>query len=625
MTATCGNKAGSLPGGPQKGRKSSPSTGPIVEFPMRGIHLWAGAAIASLVVGMVAWLFLSPGWAIGDLQQHVQVQLGRKLEVKGGAALSFSPSLAIRLDQVTLSANEGQDDSFIAAKSIYIPMSLAQFLTRDVNLGSLILEEAEFAFLVDERGGISWGFPSVKTPAPLRLDIKNGTMRYFDARNGQSLSAAQINALVEIDADGEIAVRGAADLGGRLARIEAHAKSLSRIHEDGSPLDITVVTPEASTSFTGRIGTAMVLGLTGPVVISGPSLRAAAHWAGLPAGEGAGYQAFSIQGGLDSVGRAFAVRNAALTIDDSEMNGDVVLDLRETVPKFQAAVTASTFDLAKFLPDSGRTGEGWGSAALGFAVLNSFDAEITLSAADFRYKSIAMPSRLVMTISKGKLDASLSLQGDSPAANTIVAAVDASTTPPVFSMSMKAEGVDAQALLPGLAGAKWLSGNGSLSAALSGTGNTQQEIIGTLKGDAAITLANGQLDGIDITGMLGAISQRIHDGWTLTAADRTEFSSLSASFSIVDGIASFKNFRLQNTATTTTATGDIDLLRRALDVRAEPLLLTGEGGQSAGLPVPVVVKGPWHAPRIYPDMKDILLNPQAAFETLKTMGLTSGN
>ena len=69
---------------------------------MRGMHLWAGAAIASLVVGMVAWLILSPGWAIGDLQQHVQVQLGRKLEVKGGAALSFSPSLAIRLDQVTL-------------------------------------------------------------------------------------------------------------------------------------------------------------------------------------------------------------------------------------------------------------------------------------------------------------------------------------------------------------------------------------------------------------------------------------------------------------------------------------------------------------------------------------------
>jgi AsmA protein len=39
------------------------------------------------------------------------------------------------------------------------------------------------------------------------------------------------------------------------------------------------------------------------------------------------------------------------------------------------------------------------------------------------------------------------------------------------------------------------------------------------------------------------------------------------------------------------------------------------------LPVPVVVKGPWIEPNIYPDMPGILDDPAAAFRALKKLGL----
>jgi AsmA protein len=70
---------------------------------------------------------------------------------------------------------------------------------------------------------------------------------------------------------------------------------------------------------------------------------------------------------------------------------------------------------------------------------------------------------------------------------------------------------------------------------------------------------------------------------------------------------------------------------QTLDFRVDPklvLTLQGQGqgqGQGtkddpAGLGVPVVIRGSWSDPEIYPDISGILENPQAAFDQLRKMG-----
>jgi AsmA protein len=59
-------------------------------------------------------------------------------------------------------------------------------------------------------------------------------------------------------------------------------------------------------------------------------------------------------------------------------------------------------------------------------------------------------------------------------------------------------------------------------------------------------------------------------------------------------------------------TGTVDLLRRALDVKAEL-----QPPETAPLPVPMIVQGNWAAPRIYPDIPDILNNPEGGFARLR--------
>ena len=160
---------------------------------------------------------------------------------------------------------------------------------------------------------------------------------------------------------------------------------------------------------------------------------------------------------------------------------------------------------------------------------------------------------------------------------------------------------------------------------MQASGNSQQELVGTLKGEASVALSNGAIAGTDIAAILSEASQRIVEGWALKEPARTNADTLSARFTIADGIASLGEFALRNSILTMTATGEVDLLRRSLDLKSDPRLFTGTEGQTVGLPVPIVVSGPWQRPLIHPDLKDIRTNPAVAFEALKTMGLPEGS
>ena len=63
------------------------------------------------------------------------------------------------------------------------------------------------------------------------------------------------------------------------------------------------------------------------------------------------------------------------------------------------------------------------------------------------------------------------------------------------------------------------------------------------------------------------------------------------------------------------------MLRRALDFKFDPKLVTGSN-ETTGLPVQVAVKGPWQAPKIYPDVEGIFDDPEAAYDTLRDLGVS---
>lgn len=581
---------------------------------MNDRRLVAGiAAVALVAVVMVAWVLLSPGWAVRAIDEAAQAQLGRRFAATGGAHLDFSP-LAIRIDGPSLSGLSPEADSLMKAKSLAIPVTLGQLIGRKPDLSQLQLEEPEFALLIDERGKASWDFPEGQPGGGLRFTLQQGSFRYFDVRNSQALAITNVDGQMSVSGDGAVSFEGSAVLNAHVARIALDLKSLPRINQDGSPLELAIETEAASASFSGRIATAKVLSLAGPVSLSSRDTEDVAHWAGLPLAQGTTLPGpLNIDGALDSAGRAYAIRNAAITLGQFRGAGDLVADLRGERTKIQAALQADTVWLDALVPDAGEGPGSWGRAKLPAQLLKSLDAELNILARAAAYGTFsAGPSRLAATLKDGKLDASGAFRLDGEGTASFAAHVDAAVLPPQGTLSLKAEKASLEPVATALTGITALTGTGDFSAELSAQGSTQEELVSTLKGTASLTLANGRLAGTDLGGILGAVSSRILEGWN-AAPGGTPLTEATASVTLADGVATITSAELATPAFRLALTGVADLLRRAVDVKAAM-----QPPETAPLPVPVVVKGGWDKPRFYPDIPDILTNPEGGFARLRS-------
>ena len=100
---------------------------------------------------------------------------------------------------------------------------------------------------------------------------------------------------------------------------------------------------------------------------------------------------------------------------------------------------------------------------------------------------------------------------------------------------------------------------------------------------------------------------------------------ISAGFRFTDGIGNNDDLSLVGPQVRVTGKGTVDLLRKRLNYKVAPSAASAPGGEFTGLVVPVIVKGPWANPKIYPDVQGILENPQAALDALNKLGVSTGN
>ena len=579
-----------------------------------------GAAFALVMVAAIALLFIAPRVAASGLTGLVQQQLGRGVSVKGGIHLDFSP-LSLRLEDVALAGADARDDSFVMARSAVVPVSVGQLFGAAPRLAEIAVAEPDIALIVNERGEASWDFPDAAPGGPLRIAVEQGRFRYFDARNNQSMELSRVDGRLDLRADGGVSFAGTAVINGRLVRIDADLKSLARVNADGSPLELALVADDGNASFSGRLSTAKVMSLAGPVSLAsttpGPGLRLL----GLPVPDGAVVVGpIAIDGALDSAGRAFAIRNATLGIGALRAAGELGADLRNDHPKLQAKLVADTLWLDPLLPAAGAKDGEWGRLPLPFALLRTIDLETAIDARSLSYGGFtAGASRLSATLAGGKLELSggARLAGDGTLTFTLTA--DATSLPPAVGLDIAASDTEVQPLLAALVGVNQLSGKGSFAAKLTAAGTTQEELAGMLKGTASITLGEGRIEGADFTGLMLAARQNTLEGWS-DAPGGTPFTSLSGEATIADGIASFRGVEIAGPVTSFTLEGLIDVLRKGIAVS-----VTGMSNGQPLLPVAVIAKGLWARPKIFADVPSIITTPEGGIPGMQDAAPAQGN
>ena len=152
-----------------------------------------------------------------------------------------------------------------------------------------------------------------------------------------------------------------------------------------------------------------------------------------------------------------------------------------------------------------------------------------------------------------------------------------------------------------------LDGRGNVALDVTATGNTVSAIKKTLNGSAALNLQDGAIKGINLAQSLRNAKAMFTGGTrdseqAAAAGEKTDFSELSASFVIRDGVAHSDDLLAKSPFLRLTGAGDINIVEGTLNYLAKATAVatsTGQGGKELadirGLTLPVRVSGPFTA------------------------------
>jgi len=594
------------------------------------------AGFAVLLVLAAVWLLLAPAAVHARLADDVLRRTGRSLTAEK-TRLSLLPEPAVVLSGAKLGSAPGMEGAVLSARTVRLPVSLWGLVTRSFRVTDIALEGAVLNLAIDGKGRTSFANseatgdapPETAEPRPnrkpLHIRFSDASLAFSDERSGTRFAASTAQGDFNYNEAGEITAQGTAMVGMEAAAFTVALADLSRLADDGSPFDFTLTGAGGAASFSGRLSTRTRLNLAGQTVVEAADLRRSLKWLGLPVSGTAGLKNFKAEGALSSEGAAFTFTDVALALDGMAARGTAAADFTGARPMVRATLTTDGLDVTPYVMRTGDgplpTGKGdehpvapWSEQFWDAAGLTALDADVTVAARRLTLGELAMgPAELTGTVKDGRLATTVKTEGLAGGTGTISAGLDGTGPLPLFTLDVEVKAAEAREFLGRLLGFDWLKGPLSVTAQLSAQGNSQARLISTLSGTANVALAEGEIVGVDLDELSRSVVTAVAGGWGLDPARVTRLSEAGAHFTLRDGIATSDDIALASEALSIAARGDIDILRRALDLSARPRLVAGGG--AVKLPVEVTVSGPWDAPKMSADMAG----------TLRDLGVDKGD
>lgn len=606
---------------------------------MKRVFIFGGAFLTLLVVAVLALPFIIPhDFIAGQLKQAVKAETGRTLTIGEAPKLVFWPDFAVTLKDVRLSNPPGLFEGQVAQMDeMRIRVEVRSLFDRKLDIKELHLIRPKLSLVIDGEGQPNWimsrpekpgsggSGPGIETGTIAPITIEDGDVRFLDERSGKAFMAENVDLTITLDSlTGPIAVKGSLTTLGDEIALAFSAKAPGALATAGSPLTLNVKSKRLDFGFSGQAVMRDGLALDGTITAATGSVRELARWAKIAVPEGPGFGPAKVSGQIAFAGKTVKLSKTRLNIDGLQAQGDVGLDLAGR-PSVSADLGFDTIDVNRYLApkeEAAASVAGWSTAPIALVGLTVIDARLKLAANKLIYRDLATGKIAIdAALKSGRLDAALNqiaLYGGTAQGRLVL---DGAGKVPAIQMTLNAKGFDGLRLLRDYAGLERFEGTAGTSLNLSARGRSQQELVSTLKGTGAFSFANGAVRGIDIEAMVKSVGTNILTGWRQGPDAMTPFDSLRASFTVSNGIATTNDINFASPVLSLSGGGTIDLPREALNLKVSPTLTlaAAQGLDLAGLAVPVIVKGPWANPKIYPDIAGILENPEAAYDTLRKL------
>jgi len=273
-------------------------------------------------------------------------------------------------------------------------------------------------------------------------------------------------------------------------------------------------------------------------------------------------------------------------------------------PAYTFDIALDKLDLDRYLPP-GPKGGTTPEQPLDLSALKAFNASGSLRVGELKAANVkASNLRLEMKADDGKLQVSpVSANLYQGTLNGSVA-VNARGTPQV-AVQQRLSGISIGPLLKDALDKDMLEGRGNLNLDVNASGATVSAMKKTLAGSATVNLRDGAIKGINLAQALRNAKARLgslrgEQTVAANAQEKTDFSELSASFHIANGIAHNDDLDGKSPLLRLGGNGDVNLGAGSVDYLAKTTVvgtLEGQGGQELaslkGVTIPVRIRGPF--------------------------------
>ena len=640
---------------------------------LKPVLYFIAAAVALLVIGGVSVMLLfDPNDHREDLEFFVKEVTGRELVIEGDIDVSLFPWLAIEIGRTRLGNGAGFDDEPFASfdKARLSIRLMPMLLRRDIEVTTADLDALQLNLAVNASGRSNWqdfidasdalaAPPATETDDAAKesaaldisgLEIRDSSISYVDAQAGSSIQLRAINIATgsisttdddAIHLDGfsfDALLEGVAEVpttvGLETASLDVNteAETIALDKVDLALLGLDISAAVEPFSYTGEITPVAA------IQVDAFSLRSLMQRLDIEAPETTDPTALG-KVIIDATARvsptAIGLTNLTLVLDETTFTGDLSipqgnndifsLDLkadsidldRYMAPAVEGAATGNAEEVPIEIPSelirliNARGSLTVQNAQLGGMQFENVTLGLTTNNGNLRLHPISA------TLFEGKYN------GD--------VRIDASGSTPVLSVNEHIEGVQLGALAKAMFEQENITGTINGTFQLSGRGANLGAIQRDLDGNIALELIDGAWEGTDVWYELrsarAALKQEPAPEPTLPA--RTQFSQLSASGPVNNGVLTNDDLLAELPFMRLTGKGSVNFIAATVDYRMSARVFDkpefiGDDVTAAEIKdftktvIPMRVTGPLSGPTIAPDFKK-LLKDQAKKEVEKKL------
>jgi len=554
-----------------------------------------------LIAALLAYIAATfdPNQYKPQIVQAVKERTQRSLKLEGDIGLSFWPSIGAKIGKASLS-ERASDREFAAVEEVRVALKLMPLLSRRAvvdtvqvrGLRASIVKAKDGRTNVDDLAGPPppKGAPATKDAgADFKADIAgveitDAAVSYADAAAGTKYVLSKLNLKTGRLAPGvPTSIEFSAHVQSDTPKLDLPVVLKTRLTFDPEKRSLALADLALEAKGVAAGLTNLVVKLTGSADVDSANERARASLAGKIADS-------SVKARLDLAGFA--------------------------TPAFNFDVEIDSLDVDRYLPQRAGGGQSPGAGKqpekeqpFDLSALRNLRANGTLKIGSLKANNVKGSNvRLAVKANGGRVDldpvTADFYQGKLASAITIHAA----PATPTFAVRHRFNGISVGPLVKDLADSDILEGRGDIALDVNSRGNTVSMLKKTLDGTAALKLADGALKGIDIAGSIRDAKAKLGAlrGEQTQAADskaRTDFSELTATFKISNGIARNNDLSMKSPLLRVGGEGEINIGADSLNYLVKASIVgtgKGQGGRAVedlrGVTVPVRVSGPLAAP-----------------------------